>query len=148
MGVKQKANNLISRYTRIQGQLYHQIEKVEHSMILLEQRKNGLLGAFRDKNKIDMLINGLDDYKRELNGHAHFMDVKLSVLNKEAENPNATVRSLAEISSNLYHGEKSIEMPIKLRLALANHGIKFTEADKINLTAGCGLFGAESDFSM
>ena len=148
MVVKQKASSLISKYTAIQGKLYHQIEKVEHSMILLEHRKNGILGAFRDKNKIDYLINQLDDYKRELNGHAYFVDVKLSVLSKELENPKATLRSLAEISNNLYRGEKSIEMPLKLRLALANHGINFTGADKVNLTVGNGLIGAEADFTM
>ena len=89
MNIQDKTNMLIKKYTEIQRKLYHQIEKVEHSIILLNERKNGLGGVF-NKNKINAILNKLEKYKMKLNGHANFVDIKLSVLNNEIAKAEAT----------------------------------------------------------
>ena len=139
MEVKQRAEELIKKYTKVQGDLYHQIERVEHSINLLK---------LRHQEKIEKSILYLNDYKDLLSAHAYYVDMKLSVLTKESNKADATIQSLEEINKKLYDGQTSIEMPKELAESLGKFGIKFGKDDIVNLKADCASIDQESDYSL
>ena len=149
MEVKQRAEELIKKYTKVQGDLYHQIERVEHSINLLKLRhQENFIDRLFNKSKIEKAIFDLNDYKDLLSAHAYYVDMKLSVLTKESNKADATIQSLEEINKKLYDGQTSIEMPKELAESLGKFGIKFGKDDIVNLKADCASIDQESDYSL
>ena len=133
MNIKEKADLLINEYRKIQGDLYNQIEKVEYSIILLKEKKSSFFAMQKTKNKISELSSVLAKYKETLQAHANYIDVKLSVLTKEIQKPDATIDSLNKINRYKYSDEKNLQLPEEVIHDLSKFGIKFNEQDKVNL---------------
>ena len=137
MDLKKYGEDLYESCRNVQGNLYYQIERVEHSMNLVRMAKPKGLDIIRTntyREKINALLFAMNEYKTELLAHANFVDVKLSVLGKEIKKPNYTEQSLNEISSKMYDGAKTIEMPSDIKNALAKFNIVFDEKDIVKLT--------------
>lgn len=149
MEVKQKANELIEKYTKVQGNLYHQIERVEHSINLLKLRKEErFVDRVFNKDKINQAILDLHEYKDLLSAYANFIDIKLSVLTKESQKPTATLQSLESINKASYDGETNIAMPKELAETLNKFGIKFDKNDVVNLKVDSIVNPYENEYSM
>ena len=148
MNAEQRANELIEKYTEIQGELYHQIERVEHSTNLVKQHKMSFVEKLFNKSKLEQTITELNEYKSYLSAHAYYIDVKLSVLTKEIKKPNACVESLELINKSLYEGVTSVQMPQKLAEVLERFGINFGEKDKVNLAVEPLDKFSENDYCM
>lgn len=145
---KEDAERIYGKCRNVQGSLYHQIERVEHSINLLRYEKPSLIGRLigsKHTEKIMNLISRLNFYKTELHAHADFVGVKLSVLEKEIKKPETTVEQLEEISNKLYEGVKTIEMPKELREELATHKIVFGKEDVVDLTGNKQLQKQEQE---
>ena len=149
MEIKQKASELIEKYTKIQGDLYHQIERVEHSINLLKLRnQENLIDRGFNKAKIQQAVFDLNDYKSLLSAHANFIDIKLSVLTKESQKPTATLQSLESINKASYDGETNIAMPKELAETLNKFGIKFDKNDVVNLKVDSIVNPYENEYVM
>lgn len=131
MEVKKMADMLINDCRRKQRDLYHQIERIEYSINLLDEKRLTFLIRPRMKNKITYLIDRLKTHKRLLEGHANFIDIKLSVLTKEALNPHTTIERLQKIKKYSYGAEKIIKLPQEVVDGLLKFGIKFDEQDDV-----------------
>ena len=148
MEVKEFAKSLIEKYTKIQGKLYQQIERVEYSINLVNERYKSKFLLPKTKNKLASIVLELNKYKALLQGHAYYVDIKLSVLTKESKKPEATIQSLNDISKYLYKGKRTIEMPQTLVDDLAKLKIVFNENDKVVLSVNDIDLENENDLSL
>ena len=100
------------------------------------------------KEKIVTILDEMNTYKTELQAHAYFVDVKLSVIKKEMLKPTATKESLAKIGEKLYTEKTTIEVPTELQEKLKKFKIKFDNKDKIDLITKVVENKAENELSM
>ena len=145
MEFKEKAERIIEDCRNIQGDLYRQIEKVEYSINLLNEKKSSLFVLPKTKTKITELVRSLKSYKTLLEENANYIDVKFSVLTKESQKPDATIESMNKLNQYKYSKEKTISLPKEVAQDLAKFGINFSKDDEVRL---CPNQAEESELCM